>query len=1764
MSSFSTLPLIMNNQTFVSMKQLNNSSINVPGGTNLTDEDFENYLCHQLSKQVDPVDLSNNEINLPNSLTILDTSLNQTTIINNNDTVLVNERFAMKMDYVNQEITSFDSWSYSVGGGDYIATKVALDPSSVSLYDSNIKVDVSLNNNTQYTYDDEWQVDFDRTQSGMNYFACINSNLSAANEESPFYLVENEANIYALGKQPNSVYDPNGPNPMYGTNKYFTRDTSDIMVPVDICSNYTLDANFCRSEIQYENTSGPNAYEYDDNEFNTFKIIQDLPHVTNEILDVTNDNSASGSVVPVQFNGADIIASVDGSGGTFDIVDIFNSVNNNDWNKIGDGFQMTLTIGENQLGGYEISSSTPSDIFTLDQSNLTRDYNNAYLTIDVTNTPHIVDVTNGYITVSSVNDSGNDTNYYMQVGSESETMTSDFYNVSGEIVIYTKPIDNRVYYPNNGGVNSFDGSNGTKSSLTDSVEVYYNSDEYQNNPGVASTIISETVETTDNVEYTVEVISASTDSVVLNSDTRNLAKNSSALLVVSTSYTDLSINRVFDLSSDLPVSSETIQIVSIENQCILASNSPIIDQSGNSVSGSNGSVVIQHVNLDELNYQDYRVYFTTKTVTDVSNLLQLNNGWSVTTTDPDHPQMIGNALKTGVIRDDYLFMTNASNVSGQQVGLDISMTYTFQVASPVITGTQAIKHRIKISFLDLSNNTEYDSSETVFYLDDQDITLNPLDPSYTTIEDASCINIVQSSLNPGTYLPNNYQFRKFTSKRQFTASFDSKFQFYQNLLFVTPTIVEQSVYYQIYDQNGNQLPSYLLKYFQCGSHLLSNVYVSLVDQNDNETTYSTEFNYTQEVCSILNVELYGSNDNVNFEPVPNTDLAFLDPFFNLKATINNFDGQNAIGTVNLQLTNSTSVNQVQYYIETSNKPGTNVSFLAKRYVYTVGEPDVDGLFTSFSYYNDFYNNLPNMTSCDVVLEVSGNDNTMVVSDQTGQLVTITHPSNFIGNYNVIVCRWPLFQVTSYYNTIQQNQFYTLATNDTVQVDDGVYYFNTTNPSVGMIDTFALVSDSFSLKFCNNNGLYTFPNNNTFANQTLFSEELIGNSLNCSNNDNGYNLTKSITFNLVRGYRGAYNNVPLVSGSYKDVIGLYRTPSTITFSLYPIAGGDLNVSGTTATQTFSDIYVLKQLTLDNVVGQFPNTQTYDLGLVLNIQQSILSSSDITSYLIDVTVADYLVNIDSNPYDPDIIGVLSSGYLTDIQDGIQKDLLYPYIDGVRACSIKADSVYTVTINRNVPALRVYSLTSPSYIGDPLTADVNAGVWTQQGTIPYNNFVLTGYTLSNLTVRRLAASGADGLGEGHVVFYNSYYSYYVVAPPSVSVFGYPSVGTDMVNVYILPISGFNSVFFKSFDIADVNSYTDNTHASSALTFSQPSPYYYAHYLFNAGSSYSFQIKSNSIRVSLYTGGVGSFGPTAGPDYVDSISTVHELLYDWQLITNLSNVSNYLNVTIDSSLNYNITYNQILYETASHNQTPNIFFTVGNPFIGPNTDDGSPSYYLRLPSPLGTSISFYQANIIYSDVSGVDGLEYGYYMVIDKFDTISNINYNQILSDPSIREVFFPVQFHETKQILLGSIVDENGNVIDQQTYLEEITFDDVSNAEWISDLNFTTQYIGITISALSNAGANNIADLLKYAPGDALDAKALYVKRQDAIRLMNVLGNNLFRVTNSGNVQTQRVVTSNVSLYTPPNVMPNINSNIAGAADIISIFAQDTILNTGNPSL
>jgi hypothetical protein len=1725
----SSTPIVISNQSLVQMKQVDNSSLQ--GAYNFTDSQFESYICRQLSNQINPVDLSGNstDYSYPNSVTIRDTSLNNAVIINNNDNVISSENFAMKINYVSQPVGTRDSYSYNIG--DNIPTSVVLSDSTNSLYDSNLKIDVSLNEDTQYTTvvtdtnrwptGNQWAVDYDRSQPYMNYFSCINSYSQDISGISPFYVQESSANIYALGN------DPSGVNGFY-TRKYFTRNTSGIndnigtLVPQDICSN-TLNLNYCGSYLQNSSTgtnSNPAPYLYDFSEFNSYKIVQDLPSVTNTILDFSNNVSATGSQLPIQFSGQDI------SAGSFNTTNIFNQ-SNLQFNNIGNGFQMSIIIGDVQDGGYTVDTN---NAFTVDDSALTRDYTSPYLKIDVQGSTHTLNVNNGSVSATSNYSSGNDT--HVEIGTEAETLSSQFNTDDGLINIYVKNVNNRVYYIDpsaGGGVNSiYDSSFGTPTSLTDGVLVAYTSADASNN-GV-STYLNQnaTLQTTEQVVFDVNVLAPSTsNSGSFPIGGRNLATNNSAVMTIAADSvldpSNVSVQN-FSLTSSIPVNSSSIYIVSVENLSVLTNeNTQLVDASGSNVSGSLASVTMQNVDLSGINYEDYEVKLTPKTVTDISSALQLTNGWSVVTTDPAHPNMIGTPLKTSIIYDDYLFMTNGHN-------LDISMQYQFTVETPIVTSTQAIKHLVTFTFLDLSDNVSYRSTPTVApILDDSEMTFTILsNPAPTVL--AGCTNIGVSSLNGGNYNISNYTFSEYTQSKTYQVTFDSKFPFYTNLLFKTPVITETSVYYKIYDLSGNEQPSYLLKYFKCNddNQLLSEVSVSL------DQAYITNFLLTSSVCSIFKAELQGKPPGGSFGTIPDTPVVDLDPFFVLTSTISNIEYGIGSANISIRVNNNVYVDSTYYTIPLQNAPGTNLAFNAKKYVYSVNSPNNE--LDNFSLYADYFNNtnLTNNIPVRTVVSTSGSDLLLTIYDTNNVtvLATVTQPVNFINNYNIIVCLWPFIQVDTYYDGTYQDTIRTLAINNRLNVREGVYYDLNADPVTGAHEKFGLITDSFNLYHVNDISYV-----NPYSSRQVFTASNIASPLNCSVSQGSADYAKSVEFDILRGY--TYVN------SGQDVITLNRTGTTFTFVI-DISGGGPNVNSTSAQQVFSDVYATQTLSLNAVVGQGPNTQTYDLGLNLDVQQSILADGDSTAYTVYAFVADFLSNIDSNPYNPGTIGILDSGFINDSQ---QQELFADstngvYIAGIKAACIKSYGKYILTVTRNVPDLHVYSLTTPNYVGDPRTQA--SGNWTTLGDVSYNDFLLVGYVASNLNVYRQNTQ---------VVFYNNYTSYYVVAPPSINVYGYKS----SLSISSVPLRS-TSVLFCSFDVnTTANSYviTSNTTAvTSSITLSQPTAVCYASYLNTTQTQYPFQIEGNYISVSIYNGGVGNNNTATSPYNNDlNSSNFYETIISngvYNDLTDLSSVN--FSIVLDNSLNYQVNYNQFLPGVSpSHNATENIFFALGNAFTGlpPSNGEGFPSMYLRLKSSQGTRLSFYETNIIYN-VSTTS-----YYLQIDKFNTDSTMNYNEILNG-SIREVFFPVATHYTKMLLLASsLVDASGNLINQSDLIGDILESDLDALSWTQDNSFNLQYVGITFSALSPNGITALGDLLKYNSSSYLQSKALYVRRQDIIRVMNAIGNNVFRVTNSGNVQSNRVTTSAVSLYVPVNTTPS--GTIGGSADVITLFAQETLITT-----
>jgi hypothetical protein len=66
---------------------------------------------------------------------------------------------------------------------------------------------------------------------------------------------------------------------------------------------------------------------------------------------------------------------------------------------------------------------------------------------------------------------------------------------------------------------------------------------------------------------------------------------------------------------------------------------------------------------------------------------------------------------------------------------------------------------------------------------------------------------------------------------------------------------------------------------------------------------------------------------------------------------------------------------------------------------------------------------------------------------------------------------------------------------------------------------------------------------------------------------------------------------------------------------------------------------------------------------------------------------------------------------------------------------------------------------------------------------------------------------------------------------------------------------------------------------------------------------------------------------------------------------------------------------------------------------------------------------------------------------------------------------------------------------------------------------------------------------------------VHRPDVIRVVNLIGNPVYRVTNGGNVHAPRVTTTNLSLFVNPDPLPNTISQ--GSNNVRSIFAQNSLI-------
>ena len=141
---------------------------------------------------------------------------------------------------------------------------------------------------------------------------------------------------------------------------------------------------------------------------------------------------------------------------------------------------------------------------------------------------------------------------------------------------------------------------------------------------------------------------------------------------------------------------------------------------------------------------------------------------------------------------------------------------------------------------------------------------------------------------------------------------------------------------------------------------------------------------------------------------------------------------------------------------------------------------------------------------------------------------------------------------------------------------------------------------------------------------------------------------------------------------------------------------------------------------------------------------------------------------------------------------------------------------------------------------------------------------------------------------------------------------------------------------------------------------------------------------------------------------------------------------------------------------------------------------------------------------------------------------------------------------------MVDSSGVIRNIMDIIKDITPEDISGCgSWTVDTNFTLQYVGITLSAITTVGREKMKDLFKYDYSKYLTSKSLYIYLPDMIQIKNRLGNTVYRVSNGGNVHAPRISTSNLALFRNQYTNNQVNG-INGSGDIQSIFIQNSLMD------
>ena len=1050
-----TLTPRMYNTDYISLQQVSRSVAN--RSAMLSDASYENFILFNLAKDISPTDISVNRTSMPRDLSLNLSNTNieiaspsdpngliDNVIFNNDDTYIQSESFAMNVKYSSGSSTSAKTDSYViVGPSSRIPSNINLTSSSSPLYDSNLKMDFTLNNSVQDSttpsstvnaLNERWRVEFDRQYNNMNYFATINSNLNTVSNVYPFNVLPDlSINLVSINGEDND------------SAVYFTREISNgrrtavnfAGVGQDMSRN-TLAANSLKMYVD------DGYINYNGSEFKTYKIEQSDNGLGVLIQILNGNNYITGTRLPIgQYTtGADVVDG--GNWLTFaDISKNISTLHPSNPSNIDSGFTAILTVGNVTTGGYTATSS----LFDLCDNNLTttgsaRNLN--YFTNHKALGTHYVDISNGSVTIS---DSPNRS--FITISTGEETLDSSFCSTSGRIVIEktVKDTSNNT----NGRVSFlYDLSSdlitptGLRSSFTDMVTVYNSETElpsltYADGLGTFSKLSTELAQAAD-VSYNVKLLIESTNNgttLTYNElDSRNLARNTpvngtdieNTRLVIANPNKPIGFNispqTSFTMnegdSSNKIRRDNTISILNIQNTCNLVNdgslcsglNSDGIDISYSTVvPGVSCKVDLIDTDISTFKYYDYRVILKTKTATDLSNSMAPINNWSFTLSTLENDRLrtgdvsgflIGNPQRVSeIIYNDAVFLQGQTNVD---------IRYTFSV-DPIATSLNSTRYNFDASLNDITRGSQEFNYK---FGGSTDITFDDI-IDFSDIKLSTISSGITGSTN---YAPADYIFEKWLRRKQYKAQINPSLPYYENLLLKTENVYEESFYYRAWSKSGNnksfEVSSLILKQFTLSGSTLEQVQVQLVNSfgsigqsftNSVIRSYNptTTITLKPKDCCIFFANLQGKDlsnnkwEDLGYDSSNNiwtTTRAEIDPFILQTGTIHDYNTTSGAAfscVVNVVFPTTSQINNnfiivksSKYYIGITNKIGVNTSLTANLYSFTYADiANNTSLSNYLSPYNNKFDQLPtafrSTTSYSCDLSLNNNVYTLTVS-----------------------------------------------------------------------------------------------------------------------------------------------------------------------------------------------------------------------------------------------------------------------------------------------------------------------------------------------------------------------------------------------------------------------------------------------------------------------------------------------------------------------------------------------------------------------------------------------------------------------------------------------------------------------------------------------------------------------------------------------------------------------------------------------------------------